>query len=490
MTSIETRPNTPQAASWIISLDYSALKASPEKAKLHKLAPELPYHDIKPPPGVRVIKVEAVHVKMLLSNSPTAKVLKPAVCKTNDAEPAVENPTFDEESLFCSMDIVNEEQQCPTGDAEIDHIYHTQSSAQQSDGLRLSDLITAESSCAYLTPPPSQETREEGVQHSGIEPKQHMTSLVSTDTLMTTLETGLRHVMCKPPSRNSKSHNITITSNEDFDCLPIIAPALWEPDYHKSLSDRAVFLPTISHAIANVAGHSAAGLGLKVKAWQLSHRHPHKGRETFSAQASLDTNEVQEAISVDLWAAIVSGLSNRANQSRPLRGLFEPTHGAEGLGEAESMLDEVATDYESDTTCDESDFEDLLDMASAAEDGSICDPEVGDTSDNICASPWPEAEAPTDRLPNRWNPEHPSCLDPDYDMFDDRTELYDANPCGVVGPGDAECWRCFGSHREIGKCWSDSYLDHDSEVLQYLEPAEGEPDANDMLLWSLIESGA
>jgi hypothetical protein len=467
----------------MISLDYSARTASSEKVKLHKLAPELPYHDIKPPPGVPIIKLEAVHVKMLLRNSPAAKVLKPVPCKQNHADPGNENLSFDEESLFCSVDIVNEEQQCPNGDAGINDTYHMQSSTWQSDKLRPSDIVTDESGRAYLTPPPSQETREERVQHSGTEPKECVTSLVSTNTMMASLETGLRHVIYKAPSRNSKSH--IVTSNEDFDCLPIIAPALWVPDYHKSLSERAVFLPTISHAIANVSGHSAAGLGLKVKAWQLSHRHPHKGRETFSAGASLEINEVQEAISVDLWATMASGLSHSAKHSRPLRDLFASTHGADGLGEAEFVLDEIATDYGSDTTCDESDFEDLLDMASDADDGSICNVDVGDTGD-VRSSPW--TEALIDRLPNRWNPEHPSCLDPDFDMFDNRTELYDADPCGVLGPGDAEYGRSFGTHREIGQCWSGSYLDHDSEVLQYPETAGAEPDADDMLLWDLTDS--
>jgi hypothetical protein len=482
VTSIETRPNNPQAASWKISLDYGARTASPEKAKLHKLTPELPYHDIKPPPGVRVIKVEAVHVKMLLRNSPAAKVLKPVACKQNNAEPGIENLAFDEESLFCSMGFVNEEQHCPNGDAKIDDIYHMQSSTQQSDKLKLSNLITVESSCAYLTPPPSQETREERVQHSGTEPKQNASNRVSTDTIMISLETGLRHIMCKAPSRNSKSH--IITSNEDFDCLPIVAPALWAPDHHKSLSERAVFLPTISHAIANVSGHGSARPGLKVKAWQLSHRYPHKGREMFSPRASLDTDQVQEALSVDLWAAMASGLSDSAKQSRIIRDLFESTRGADGPGEVEHMLDEFATDYGSNTTCDESDFEDLLDMASEADDRSICNSDVGDTGD-VCSSPWTEAEAPTDHLPNRWNPEHPSCLDPDFDMFDDSTELYDNDSCGVLGPGDAEYGRSFGTHREIGQCWSGSYLDHDSEVLQLPETAGAEPDADDMLLWDL-----
>lgn len=450
MTSIETRPNNSQAASWIMSLDHSKRTVSPETVKLQKLAPELPYHDIKPPPGVRVIKVEAVRVKVLLRNPSTAKVLKPVPCKQDHIEIGEEDLTFDEESLFCTIDTADEEQLCPSGDAGIDAVDHMQCSTLQfaESGQQTSKAPTAESSCAYLTPRPSQERREEGVQRSGTEPKQHTTHRVSTDTIMVSLEAGLRHAMCKASSRNSKSH--TITSNEDFDCLPLIAPALWLPGYHKSLSERAVFLPTISHAIANVSRHSSTGLGLKVKAWQLCHRYPHKGRELFSpgAGGSLSTNKVQEALSVDLWAAMASGLSNTrtAKQSHSLRDLFESTHGANGLEVAEPMLDETAPDYESDTTCERSDFEDLLDVASEAEDGSIRNLSVGDTS-NVCSSP--ETEAPINRLPNRWNPEHPSRLDPDFDMFEDSTELYEGELCGALEPGDGESQGRLGTHRGI-----------------------------------------
>lgn len=453
--------------------------------RLHKLAPELPYHDIKPPPGVRVIKVEAVHVKMLLRNPPAAKILKPVSCQKGHVDSGNEDLTFDEESLFGTMDAV-EEQMLPSDDARIVDVDHMQSSTLRFGiwGQQISNVPAAGYSNAYLTPPPSQEMREERAQHPGTEPKERVTQRVSTQTIMTSLETGLRHAMCKAPSGNPKNH--TITSNEGFDCLPFIAPAIWLPDYHKSLSERAVFLPTISHAIANVSTHSSAGFGLKVKLWQLSHRYPHEGREPFSPGNSLDTNKVQGALSVDLWAAMASGLINKrtAKQSRPLRDLFESTHGVDGPGDAEVVLDEIDTDYESDTTCDESDFEDLLGAVSEADDGSICNLSVCDTGD-VCSSPW--TEAPTDRLPSRWNPEHPSRLGPDFDMFEDSTELHEeGDPCGKPGSEYGADGHSSGTHREISQCWRGSdLLDHDSEVVQFSETAGAEPDADDMLLWDL-----
>lgn len=482
MTSIETRPNSSQAASWIICLDYSQQKVPPEKAILHKLAPELPYHDIKPPPGVHVIKVETVHLKMLLRNPPAAKILKPVSFQKGHFDSGNEDSAFNKESLFGTMDAVDEEQMLPSDDARIVDFDHMQSSTLRFGNLgqQISNAPTAEYSNAYLTPPPSQETREERAQHPGTEPKERVTHRVTTQTIIASIETGLRHAMCKAPSSNPKAH--TITSNEGFDCLPLIAPALWLPDYHKTLSERAVFLPTITHAIANVSAHSSAGSGLKVKSWQLSHRYPHEDREPFSPGSSLDMNKVQGALSVDLWAAMASGLINTrtVKQSRPMCDLFEFTHGADGNGDAEVMLDEIDTDYGSDTTCEESDFEDLLGATNEADDGSICNLSVCDTGD-VCSSPW--TEAPTDRLPSRWNPEHPSRVVPDFDMFEDSTELHEGDPCGKPGSEYGADGHSSGTHREISQYWRD--LDHDSEVVQFPETAGAEPDADDMLLWDL-----
>jgi hypothetical protein len=490
VTSVETRPNNPWATSWTICLDYNEQPVYPHKVKFHKLAPELPYHDIKPPTGVRVIKVEAVNVNMLLRNTPAVGVIHPVLCGQDRIESGNVNARFNEECLFSGMVSADEGQLCSSDDAGICDFDHLQSSTPAVDNIerQSSKMLAAESSCAYLSSPPSQEAKE--LQDSGKDIVRSSTYRVSTEKLIASLETGLRHVMCEPPRRNAKANKII--GNEDFDCLPIIAPALWLPNYHRSLSERAIFLPTISHAIANVSGHSSAKFGLKVKAWQLSQRHPHKGGSVFSAKANVNTSEVQKALSVDLWAAMASGLNHTrtAEQSRPLRDIFEAADGADALGEAELMLDEIATACGSDGTYDESEFEDLLNTASEHEDGSLCNLAVSDI-DNTCGPIWTEAfGAPLDRLPNRWNSEHPSRLNPESDLFEDSTELYGTGPCGGLVSGAEVGGGSFGSHREIGQCWDGSDSVHDSEVLQYPEMEGAESKVDDMLLWDLEHVGA
>lgn len=492
VTSIETRPSDHRAASWILSLDYSEQTVSPEKVKLHKLSPGLPYHDTKPPPGVHVIKVEAFRVKIILEKPHIATPSPSGLRKIDDVTHEHENSPFDGESLFNNHGTAEEEHLGLDNDEEFWHSGSVQCSTAPHEIYERQDCdkTATDGSYAYLTPPASQEEKESSNSDRVLNSFQHMAGHISVENLLSTLETGLRHVMCKPPTRKSKVN--VIVSNEDFDSLPAVAPALWVPDYHRSLSERAVFLPTISHAIANVSGHSSAKSGLGIKAWQLSHRYTHLGKETFSASVAPKTNEVQDALSASLWTEMAAGLNytKTGKQSQPFHDSFESTHEVDAFQDTEDMLDEAQMECGSDGTCDESEFEDLLDVASDADDDddhSSCNWSVGDIGD-MCAPG--STEALEHRLPNRWNSEHPSRLDPDFSMVDNSPKLDESNPRGVAGLGDGGEGGCNGSHREISQQWDDSYLAHDSTTLQYLK-MEGEGfEAEDMLLWDVGVVGA
>lgn len=481
MTSVETC-SSDRRTTWLTSLDYGQHAVSPAKVKLHKLSPDLPYHDIKPPPGVSVIKVEAVHVKMFLGRSSVATLLEPGLCEQDRVDTSDENVPFDKESLFCSIDAAaNEGQLCSSNEAGLCDFDCLQSSTlvRGKSEQQINSTYATIGSCAYLTPPPSQETKEERLEEPATASTQQTIHHVSAETLMTSLEIGLRHVMCGAPNRKSKAN--TITSNEAFDCLPVVAPALWVPKYHRTLSERAVFLPTISHAIANVSQHRSAKFDLKVKGWQVSHRYPHDGKETFSASEGDSTVEVQKALSVALWAAMTVGLNDTKNAklTRVLRDAFRFANEADAPQDAEAMLDEIAEDCVSDGTCDESDFEDIFDLASEANDESIGDWSIGEIGDIHARCLSEELE---DRLVDRWDPEHPSLLDPGSGMTNDETELYDCDPFGDLETGDGDGGDSTGSHREVGPSWHGSNRGHDTNALQYPEPESEGSCAEDMLL--------
>lgn len=481
VTSIETGPSGSQATSWTVSLDYSEHRLSPEKVKPHKLSPDLPYHDIKPPLGVNVIKIQAFRVKMLLETSPTATSSKTGLCKHDGIYPEDENTTFGRESLFFNGDSADDGHFCFDIDAETcdtDNVQYLTVPCDD-DGRQDVNISTADGSCAYLTPPSSQEKEVCSHGESVLYPLHDLAYHPRTETLLFSLETGLRHVMCNLPNYKSKTN--VIVSNEDFDPFPAIAPALWVPNYHQSLSDRAVFLPTISQAIANVSGHGSAKLGLRIKARQLSHRYPHLGEEVSSASAAATTNETQTALSASLWTEMTAGLNNAntAQQLRQLLDTFESTREVGIVRDAEDMLDGAATDCGSDETSDDSDFEDLINMAKDADDESTCDWSVSDnghTSDSCSTKEF------RDNLPSPWDLEDPSLFDPDCGMAADNPELDESVPREVGRAGDDGGGDYTGSHREVGQGWNGSDHVHDSMTLQYPQKAKTESEAENMLM--------
>jgi hypothetical protein len=485
VTSIETGPNDYRVFSWLVSLDYSEQEISSKKMRLHKLSPGLPYHDTKPPLGVNAIKVEGFRVKMLLKKSTTAIPPEPGLTKVEAVDRGHESTTFDGESLFHDpdADVADEQSLCFDTEAESCDFDRLQVSDVSSGNHEQQDCNTpvANGSCAYLTPPPSQEDAQDSRMKSVLDQHQHVFGTVCAETLLSSLEVGLRHVMCALPNRKSRTN--IIVSNEDFTSLAVIAPALWVPNYHRSLSERAVLLPTISHAIAKVSGHSSAKLGLRVKSWQLSHRYPHLGKGIFSESAIAETSEVQDALSASLWAGMTASLNDigAAKQSQPFRNAFEFTHEVDTSRHTEDMLDGMEMDCGSEGTCfDGSDFDDLLEEASDAEDHeSTCNWSVSDIGD--MRDSW-STEA-LDRLPNRWNSEHPSRLDPDGSLVVDSPKLDESDHCDVLGSEDGGLGGDCGSHREIGQRQDGSGRDHDSTSLLCPNVDFEGSEAEDMLLW-------
>jgi hypothetical protein len=491
VTSIETGPSDHRASSWTLSLDYNEHIVSPEKLKLHKLSPDIPYHDMKPPPGVHVVKIEAFRVRILLKKPPTTIALRHGLSRCDGIAHEDESATFDSESLFQNSASADEGQPCFDIDAKFRNSDRMQCSTISEDNFVLQSHITpiADSRCAYLTPPSSQDREEHDRTESATGPIQRVADHVCTETLLSCLEIGLRHVMCKSSSRKSKAN--TIVSNEDFKCLPIIAPALWVPEYHQAVSERAAFLPTISRSIANVSKHSSTNIGLGTKVWQLSHRHPNMSREIFPMSAATKATDIQEALSANLWTAMTAELNDTrtARQPRSSRDNFNSTRDMDTLTEVEDMLDEFAADDDSDDSdgmCSDSDLEDLLSVAIKTDEDSMCNwsgSDIGHMSE--CST-----EALDIYPPDRWDMEHPSPLDSPCDMVGDGPELDESDSCGVVGARDGEGGGSIGIQCGFSQRWDGLDYAHDSATVQFSRMESEGFEVDETLLWDLEDVGA
>lgn len=210
-------------------------------------------------------------------------------------------------------------------------------------------------SSAYMTPPSSQKKseRSQSSMSTGSQ-KEHCSKLV-VKGLMTILETGLRHAVRGTPARRSSSTRVV--NNEDFKCLSALAPALWVPECHRAVSNRAVFLPTLSHAISNVSRNCSTSAGLHNKVQELVRRRQHGN---FALQSS-EIDHTQTALSVGLWHLVVS--NSQKHSAKQLRPFSVHAEIGDALTPSE-MIDDLLDDAESEPDfcqdSDGSDFEDLL----------------------------------------------------------------------------------------------------------------------------------
>lgn len=478
---------------WTISLEYSEQASPSEGARLHKLSADLPFHDTKPPLGVHTIPLEAVHVSLSLTPAPDLSSCAPSHIAASANLSSDENIISDEEMLLTETyendhvgdnhthqrDGVSEEilkvarrQRCNKTDTT-----HGDAMAQEERARANRSLTTA---CAYLTPPSSQESANEELEPSGRvhDPIVSHTHFVSMDAILSAIDTGLKHVTLGPPNRKAKSS--AIVSNEDLKCLSRLAPALWVPGYHQSVSDRAVILPTISHAIANVSTYSSSNASLREKIQQLVSRYPHDTIELSPDDTHKGANHVQTATSAALWQAMASLLHDKTPAKR-FQIIPDSTRDdyAEAFEGPEDMLDETTTNADSFRRSEDSDFGDCLETFSELDEEKMCDlDECDDFASELCSlhSCWTEELEP--RLPDRWVLRHPSNVDHDSDRVDNGLEFHEKDPCGVDGPGEEGT---AGSRRESGRQWDGWYDAHDSMDHELLD-VDGDQGEVDELL--------
>lgn len=220
-------------------------------------------------------------------------------------------------------------------------------------------------SFAYLTPPSSQKKSERSQSSMSTGSQKGHCSKLIVKGLMTILETGLRHAVRGTPARRSSSTRVI--SNEDFKCLSALAPALWMPECHRSVSNRAVFLPTLSHAISNVARNCSTSAGLHNKVQELVRRRQH-GNSALQSNEIVHTNS-QAAVSVGLWHLVASNSQKRS--AKQLRSFSVHAEIGNTLTPSK-MIDDLLDDAESEPDfcqdSDGSDFEDLLGTNSKVSD--------------------------------------------------------------------------------------------------------------------------
>ena len=187
----------------------------------------------------------------------------------------------------------------------------------------------------------------------------------TTSTALHLIDAAIRLAITSSPKRLDK--RFQMSSSESLHRLSDIAPALWSPGYLPALSDRAVFLPTICHAMANVGGERAKSASLMAKMTEIGRQTTMQGSMSGAAHIELQSN-----VAVPLWRMLQASMHN-PETARRLKPLFTGKHGEDDAANyADHILLDLNQDDEEDEQPSEADSEDAI-FQEYDEDGACGD---------------------------------------------------------------------------------------------------------------------
>ncbi|TKA47356.1 hypothetical protein B0A55_13322 [Friedmanniomyces simplex] len=279
-----------------ISLAYCERDAKQQRRCMHKLGVDVPFYDVKPPACVQSCALEVVHLAMNVTLPPKYKRAKFSDDVQSLAYARCSPSTIPVElsNLPSAADILIEEDNVHICDPDSD-----------SD----SDDILLECYTAHLKRPPSL---------TDIEPVNE--TQVEANAILELIDAAIRLAISERSQRLGKT--IRVRGGKRLKRLRDVAPTIWSPDYLPSVADRAVFLPTISHALRTVASKTSHNMGL---------------RRRLAKLCPPSVDDPQTSLSAHLWRMLQEG-EYASKPARRLKPLFTGTKTA-----MEDDMDGLAT---------------------------------------------------------------------------------------------------------------------------------------------------
>ncbi|KAG9588180.1 hypothetical protein KCU77_g10773, partial [Aureobasidium melanogenum] len=122
-----------------------------------------------------------------------------------------------------------------------------------------------------------------------------LAELANVEHSIDLIDAALRLALTNLPSKALLG--LKITEKSSFKHLDDICPAMWSPGHLEALASRAVFLPTISHAMSNSISQRAHSMTLKEKLKEIARQE----RVATSNGQHLEPQAIQQAVSIRLW---------------------------------------------------------------------------------------------------------------------------------------------------------------------------------------------
>ncbi|KAK1070410.1 hypothetical protein LTR74_004088 [Friedmanniomyces endolithicus] len=375
-TSVETTASDATGLSLItISLAHCERDLSQQRKRVHKLGVGVPFHDVRPPAGVRTRALERVYLGMDVALP--AKHKRPKLPDTNQpqihtslSQSTAGRELEEEFSDLCGSD----------SESDFDDLLFDNDGSPEDTGscelryLSASPSIDTRTACVTLPATPNKRSSSSANSESAT------TAHTEADSILALVDAGLRLAISDTSKRLGK--DIRVRGAQRLKRLKDVAPALWSPGYLPSVADRAVFLPTISHALSTVASKASYDAGLQRK---------------FAHLCPANTDDKRSSLSAQLWRLLQEATYPCKSAGR-LKPLFDGTQTAVGLDTGGPETFDPSRDVDTHlqfVECDDelSDFEE-----SSLHEHLVCDDDLLDSmlqeyidldeDDDICWTPF------------------------------------------------------------------------------------------------------
>ncbi|KAK5127470.1 hypothetical protein LTR85_006809 [Meristemomyces frigidus] len=366
-TAVEVSSNDASGLNIItISLSYDDEPQGPVRRRLHKIGADVPFYDLKPPSGVPAHALDVVHLALSISRTSRRKRGKLDTGAEQNVA-ATDYRTLDSGASaaldWCDEELLGTEANVLANESDL-------------DDLLLASLDDDGSQDAPSTSPGNSDGAEDREVDLPAMLRKRSSSVsvpqadgepgVGPEHMLQLIDAAVRLAISDTPKRLGKG--MRVSYNETFKHLSDMAPSLWSPGYLPAMSDRALFLPTISHAL-NSIGRKTGNARLRSKMAKLS------GRAAYA-----DDHGSQERIGVRLWRLLQVGLYD-GDAARRLKPLAISGTAYHSLGEENRLntLDESQqSSQEADIALDDGldDFNSEYDELDSAE---LCDEELLDS---------------------------------------------------------------------------------------------------------------
>lgn len=362
-----------------VFLEHDDLENKTFKRKPHKLGTDIPFQDVRPPPRVRTLILEAIHTSIRIETFPSRKRKRNAQnqCSDHTILPLpmstleyTSSPEYNSEDVLLD-DIENESEDFALTTLEIqqsDNLQVVREQQHNSETDKPTDMVLQQDIGDVLRPARIISQKQWPLKFTSDTTKSNVEGGGGcTNTILELIDVGIRTVIGGSPTKTGR--RMTVRPSSSARSLANLAPTIWSPGYLKSMSTRAVFLPTINHALNTILNSQCTSERHKMTMETVDCQNRLKANSDMTEakhhmQTSTERFEGPDITSVHLWRMLENGLriSDAARRLKPLTFSTSQKFGYHATGHDEILdaaIDATGAESSYDSEDEDSSFEEL-----------------------------------------------------------------------------------------------------------------------------------